>query len=141
MWRREGFTVPKEQSNHWRLWTNEDSCGRLRPQHRNHGWAYDFVAARTHEGRPLRLLTIVDEYTRECLAIEVARALRADAGLHRLAELYGRPEYIRSDNGPSVPQKPFGSGSISWVSEQCVSNRVARGRMAIVFMANFGMHS
>jgi len=89
-------------------WLNEGSCLRLRPQHRNHVWAYDFVATRTHDGRPLRLLTVVDEYTRECLAIEVARSLRADDVGARLTELFcqhGRPQYIRSDNGPEFTAK------------------------------------
>ena len=108
IWRREGLKVPKKQPKRGRLWLNKDSCVRLRPEHRNHVWAYDFVALRTHDGRPLRLLTVVDEYTRECLAIEVARHLRADDVLHRLAELFlqhGRPEYIRSDNGPEFTAK------------------------------------
>lgn len=108
IWRREGLKVPKKQPKRGRLWINKDSCVRLRPDHRNHVWAYDFVATRTHDGRPLRLLTIVDEYTRECLAIEVARHLRADDVLHRLAELFlqhGRPEHIRSDNGPEFTAK------------------------------------
>ena len=68
-----------------------------------HVWSYDFVAARTHDGRPLRLLTIVDEYTRECLAIRVARAIRADDVLASLTELFvqhGAPDHLRSDNGP-----------------------------------------
>ena len=108
IWRREGLKVPKKQPKRGRLWLHKASCVRLQPQHPNHVWAYDFVATRTHDGRPLRLLTIVDEYTRECLAIEVARHLRADDVLHRLAELFlqhGRPEYIRSDNGPEFTAK------------------------------------
>lgn len=103
IWRQEGLKVPKKQPRRGRLWLADGSCVRQRPTHRNHVWAYDFVALRTHDGRPLRLLTIVDEYTRECLAIEVARRLRADDVLHRLAELCvqrGAPEYLRSDNGP-----------------------------------------
>jgi putative transposase len=108
IWRREGLKVPKKQPKRARLWLADGSCVRQRPTHRNHVWAYDFVAIRTHDGRPLRLLTIVDEYTRECLAIEVARHLRADDVLHRLAELFvqrGVPEHIRSDNGPEFTAK------------------------------------
>ena len=103
IWRQEGLKVPKKQPKRRRLWLHDGSCVRLRPQHRNHVWAYDFVAGRTHEGRPLRLLTIVDEDTRECLAIEVARSLRTDDVIFRLTELFiqhGQPDYLRSDNGP-----------------------------------------
>ena len=100
--------MPKKQPKRRRLWLNDGSCIRRRPQHRNHVWAYDFVAARTHDGRPLRLLTLVDEYTRECLAIEVARSLRADDVIFRLTELFvehGQPDNIRSDNGPECTAK------------------------------------
>jgi len=103
IWRREGLKVPKRQPPRRRLWLAESSCVRLRPTHRHHVWAYDFVALRTQDGRPIKLLTIVDEYTRQCLAIEVARRLRSDDVLHRLSELFvkhGAPQYIRSDNGP-----------------------------------------
>ena len=95
--------MPQKQPKRGRLWLTDGSCIRHRPTHRNHVWAYDFVAVRTKDGRPLKLLTIVDEYTRECLAIDVERRLRSDDVLHRLAELFvqrGAPEYIRSDNGP-----------------------------------------
>ncbi len=100
--------MPKKQPKRSRLWLNDGSCIRLRPLYRNHVWAYDFVAARTHEGCPLRLLTLGAEYTRECLAIEVARSLRADAVIFRLTELFvehGPPAYLRSDNGPELTAK------------------------------------
>ncbi len=80
IWRREGLKVPRKQPKRGRLWLTDGSCVRLRPAHRNHVWAYDFVAARTHDGRPFRILTIIDEYTRECLAIKVARSIRSDNG-------------------------------------------------------------
>jgi putative transposase len=102
LWRREGLKVPKRQPKRGRLWLNDGSCLRLRPEHRNHVWSYDFVADRTHDGRPLRMLTIVDEYTRECLAIDVARRLGSNDVLERLTDLFvqrGTPDYIRSDNG------------------------------------------
>jgi len=108
IWRREGLRVPKKQPKRRRLWLHDGSCVRLRPQHRNHVWAYDFVAARTYDGRPLRLLTVVDEYTRECLAIEVARSQRAEDVIFRLTELFvrqGPPAYLRSDNGPEFTAK------------------------------------
>lgn len=102
IWRQAGLKVPRRQPKRGRLWLNDGSCIRLRPQHKDHVWAYDFVAARTHDGRPLKLLTLVDEYTRECLAIDVARRLRSDDVLEQLAWLFatrGVPEHIRSDNG------------------------------------------
>ena len=108
IWRREGLKVLKKQPKRRRLWLNDGSCIRRRPLHRNHVWAYDFVAAQTHKGCPLRLLTLVDEYTRECLAIEVARSLRTDAVIFRLTDLcveHGQPDSSRSDNGPEYTAK------------------------------------
>ena len=103
LWRREGLKVPQKQPKRGRLWLNDGSCVRLRPEYRNHVWSYDFVFDRTRDGRPLRMLTIVDEFTRECLAIDVERRLGSSDVLERLADLFvrhGTPEYIRSDNGP-----------------------------------------
>ena len=103
IWRQEGLKVPARQPKRGRLWFNDGSCIRLRPEHRNHVWAYDFVFDRTREGRPLKFLTIVDEYTRECLTIEVARKQTSRDVLRTLAQLmlkYGVPKHIRSDNGP-----------------------------------------
>ena len=103
LWRREGLKVPKKQPKRGRLWLNDGSCIRRRPEHRNHVWAYDFVADRTHDGRALKMLTVVDEFTRECLAIHVARHMKSIDVLQVIADLIverGAPEYIRSDNGP-----------------------------------------
>ncbi len=103
LWRREALKVPRKQPKRGRLWLNDGSCVRLRPERRDHVWAYDFVHERTHDGKALRLLTIVDEHTRECLAIDVARRLNSENVLERLAELFvnrGVPDHIRSDNGP-----------------------------------------
>jgi putative transposase len=103
IWRREGLKVPQKQPKRGRLWLTDGSCVRLRPCWPNHVWSYDFVMARTHDGKAFRLLTIIDEYTRECLAIEVSRRLDADAVLHRLTELFvlrRPPDHLRSDNGP-----------------------------------------
>ena len=103
LWRREGLKVPAKQPKRRRLWLNDGSCVRLRPQHRDHVWSYDFVYARTHDGRPLRMLTLIDEFTRECLAIDVERRLTSEQVLERLSDLFvrrGVPQYIRSDNGP-----------------------------------------
>ncbi len=102
MWRQEGLKVPRKQPKRGRLWLADGSCVRLRAEHRDHVWSYDFVFERTRDGRPLRMLVIVDEYTRECLAIDVARRLGSEDVLERLAELFvqrGTPEFIRSDNG------------------------------------------
>jgi putative transposase len=103
IWRREGLKVPQKQKPRARLWLNDSSCVRLRPAHPNHVWSYDFVSAITHDGRTLRILTLIDEYTRECLAIRVARRLASLEVIETLADvmlLRGVPEYIRSDNGP-----------------------------------------
>ena len=102
LWRREGLKVPMKQPKRGRLWLNDGSCVRRRPEHKNHVWSYDFVMDRTRDGRPLKMLTMMDEYTRECLAIDVQRRLRSQDVLDRLSELFlwrGTPEYIRSDNG------------------------------------------
>ena len=108
IWRREGLKVPVKQPKRGRLWLNDGSCIRLRPSWPNHVWAYDFVMARTHDGRTFRMLTIIDEWTRECLAIDVARHLRSDDVLYRLAALFvdrGPPNHIRSDNGSEFTAK------------------------------------
>ena len=77
IWRREGLKVPKKQPKRGRLWLNDGSCIRLRPERPNHVWSYDFVQDRTQDGRPIRMLTVIDEFTRRCLAIVVARRLRS----------------------------------------------------------------
>ncbi len=102
IWRQEGLKVPKKQSKRGRLWLNDGSCIRLRPERRNHVWSYDFVMTRTYEGKAVRLLAIIDEYTRESLAIRVARNLTSEDVLDCLEQLFverGVPEHIRSDNG------------------------------------------
>ena len=108
IWRREGLKVPTKQPKRGRLWLNDGSCIRLRPQHRNHVWAYDFVQDRTHDGKRIRMLTVIDEYSRECLAIETQRGLRSQDVLDVVAELmlkHGVPDHIRSDNGPEFIAK------------------------------------
>jgi putative transposase len=95
--------VPARQPKRGRLWLNDGSCVRLRPERANRVWAYDFVEDRTRDGRKLRMLNVVDEFTRECLAIRVARKLGSAAVIDALADLFiarGTPAYIHSDNGP-----------------------------------------
>jgi putative transposase len=103
IWRREGLKVPRRQPKKGRLWLNDGSCVRLRPERANHVWAYDFVQDRTHDGRTFRMLCVVDEFTREALAIKVDRKLGSAQVIESLANLMlerGVPEHIRSDNGP-----------------------------------------
>ncbi|HJN03002.1 MAG TPA: DDE-type integrase/transposase/recombinase, partial [Nitrospinota bacterium] len=108
IWRRENLKVPVKQPKRNRLWFNDGSCLRLRPLRPNHIWSYDFVADRTHDGRTIRLLPIIDEFTRECFVIEVQRQIKADDVLAILPELFavrGVPENIRSDNGSEFTAK------------------------------------
>ena len=103
IWRKEGLKVPKKQPKRRRLWFKDGSCLRLRPEYRNHVWSYDFVAERTSDGRSVRMLNIIDEYTKECLAISVGRKIKAIDVIDTLADVFlqrGIPKYIRSDNGP-----------------------------------------
>jgi transposase InsO family protein len=108
IWRKEGLKVPQKQPKRGRLWLNDGSCIRLRPEHKDHVWSYDFMMARTAEGRAFRILTILDEYTRECLAILVKRHITSQDVIDVLFELFifrGIPEHIRSDNGPEFTSK------------------------------------
>jgi putative transposase len=108
IWRQEGLKVPQKQPKRGRLWLNDGSCVRLRPTHRHHVWSYDFVADRTQDGRAIKILTVIDEYTRKSLAIVVARKIKSDDVLHCLTDLFikhGPPEHIRSDNGPEFTAK------------------------------------
>ncbi|MCE9630093.1 MAG: IS3 family transposase [Planctomycetia bacterium] len=108
IWRQEGLKVPAKQPKGRRLWLGDGSCIRLRPTHRNHVWSYDFVMDRTADGRVIRMLTIVDEFTRECLAIDVERKLTSEDVLERLSDLFvrkGVPDHIRSENGSEFTAK------------------------------------
>ena len=108
IWRREGLKVPKKHRPRGRLWLNDGSCIRLRPKHCNHVWSYDFVEAQTHDGRRIRLMTLIDEYTRECLAIRVARRINSLGVIETMADVMltrGVPEHIRSDNGAEMTAK------------------------------------
>jgi transposase InsO family protein len=105
IWRREGLQVPAKQKPRGRLWLNDGSCIRLRPERQNHVWSYDFVEARTHDERSLRLLPMIYEFTRECLAIRVARRLNSTHVIEQLGDCmlkHGVPEHVRSDNGAEM---------------------------------------
>ncbi len=108
LWRQEGLRVPTKQPKRGRLWLADGSLVRRRAERPDDVWSYDFVFERTADGRPLKLLVVVDEYTRECLAIVVARRLTSIEVLACLAELFVRravPAHIRSDNGPEFAAK------------------------------------
>ena len=96
-------TVPSKQPKRGRLWLNDGSCVRLRPEYPNHVWSYDFVEDRTHDGRKYRILNVIDEFTRECLAIRINRKLKSTDVIDVLSNLFimrGIPTHVRSDNGP-----------------------------------------
>jgi putative transposase len=108
IWRQEGLKVPARQPKKGRLWLNDGSCVRLRPEQPNHVWSYDFVEGRTHEGRKFRMLNVIDEFTRECLAIWIDRKLKSADVIDVLSDLFilrGVPGHIRSDNGPEFVAK------------------------------------
>jgi putative transposase len=103
IWRKEGLKVPKKQPKRGRLWLNDGSCIRLRPEYKDHVWSYDFMIDHTAEGRAFKILNIIDEYTRECLVIQVARTIKNQEVIDLLFHLFifrGIPAHIRSDNGP-----------------------------------------
>jgi len=102
IWRREGLKVPQKQPKRGRLWLNDGSVVRLKPLFPKRVWSYDFMQARTHNGVPFRILNVIDEYTRECLGIKVARRLASHDVVEMLTEQFierGVPVHIRSDNG------------------------------------------
>jgi len=104
LWKQEHLQVPRKQQRRRRLpGSSENSCIRHRAQRINHVWSYDFLVDRTEDGRQLKLLAVIDEYTRECLALEVSRSFTAQNVVENLQYLFavrGRPEHLRSDNGP-----------------------------------------
>jgi putative transposase len=103
IWIREGLKVPKKQPKRGRLWLNDGSCIRLRPEHKDHVWSYDFMVERTNNGKTFRILNIIDEFTRECLSVKVNRRIKSQDVIEELFNLFifrGIPEHIRSDNGP-----------------------------------------
>jgi putative transposase len=108
IWRKESLKVPKKQPKRGRLWLNDGSCIRLRPEYKDHVWSYDFMIDRTANGRVLKILTIIDEYTRECLGLTVKRRITSQEVIDKLFDLFilrGIPGHIRSDNGPEFTAK------------------------------------
>ena len=114
IWQREGLKVPQKQPKRSRLWLVDGSCIRLRPEYKNHVWSYDFVSEQTHDGRKFKILNIIDEHTRECLASHVARRIRSQDVILILADLFLKhaiPKHIRSDNGPEFIAKKL----VAWI--------------------------
>jgi putative transposase len=108
IWRQEGLKVPAKKPKRRRLWLGDGSCIRLRPTHRNHAWSYDFVMDRTADGRAFRMLTIVDEFSRECLVIDLSRKMTSEDVLERLSDLFvrrGVADHLHSDNGSEFTAK------------------------------------
>lgn len=108
IWREEGLKVPQRQKKRGRLYLNDGSAIRLRPCWQNHVWSYDFVAERLSNGKKIRMLTVIDEFTRKCLAIRVGYALKSDDVLDVISDLFiteGIPDHIRSDNGSEFTAK------------------------------------
>ena len=119
LWRKEGLKVPKKQRKKRRLGSSEHGCVRHRAEHINHVWCYDFVSDQTGDGRTLKFLTLEDEFTRECLALEVERGLTSREVIDTLRyvfEVRGTPKFIRSDNGPEF----IAQALRSWLTESGV---------------------
>jgi transposase InsO family protein len=120
IWRREGLKVPRKQKPRGRLWLNDGSGIRLGPQHRNHVWSYDFVEAQTHDGRKLRLMTLIDEFTR---AIRVARRINSFGVIETMADVMltrGVPEWFATGLENSAPGLYIEPGS-PWENGYCES--------------------
>ena len=134
IWRREGLKVPKKQRKRGRLWLTDGSCIRLRPEHRNHVWSYDFVEHRTHDGRKYRMLNVLEEFTHESLAIRIARNLKAIDVIDVLSDLFiarGVPATSGLTTVPSSSPRPCGSGLTPLAPRRPTSPRAVHGRTVI----------
>ena len=134
IWKQEGLKVPQKQPKRRRLWLTEGNCIRLRPLWANHVWSWDFVMDRTHEGRPIKILVIIDEYSCRCLTIPVARTLNSEGVLSTLADImtqHGVQDYIRSDNGAEMTTLAVRQwGLLGLVQRRCISSLAVPGRAA-----------
>ena len=145
IWREEGLKVPQKQPKRGRLWLNDGSIVRLKPLFPKHVWSYDFMEDRTHNGVKFRILNVMDEFTRECLPVRVARSLTSHNVIEVLTELFierGVPVHIRSDNGPEFIARRVRN----WLKrlrgfDHYLLNQAAHGRMVISnhSMAKCGM--
>jgi len=103
LWREAGLRVPVRQRKRRRLGSSENGALRMSAEYKNHVWSYDFTMDATEDGRRLKMMPVVDEFTRECHMIEVERSITAEdviTTLDYLFRVHGEPEFIRSDNGP-----------------------------------------
>jgi transposase InsO family protein len=133
IWRREGLKVPRKQPKKGRLWLNDGSCVRLRPERSNHVWSYDFVEDRTHDGRKFRMLNVIDEFTRECLMIRIDRKLKSTDVIDVLSDLFilrGVPATFDPTTARSLSPRPCGSGSPPSGRRLPSSSRAVHGRTA-----------
>ena len=135
IWRREGLKVPKKHKPRARLWLNDGSCIRLRPERANHVWSFDFVEGQTHDGRSLRIMTLIDEYTRECLALKVARRINSFGVIETLADAMlarASRSMCAATTGPRWSPRLCGSGWRGSAPRPCTSSRAVRGRTGTV---------
>lgn len=133
IWRREGPKVPKNLKPRGRLWLNDGSCVGLRPKRRDHVWSYDFVEVQTHNGRKVRLMTMIDEFTRECLAIRVARRIESFGVIDTMADVmlvHGVREHIRSDIGRETTAKVVRQWLAQSAPRHFTLNPAVPGKMA-----------
>jgi putative transposase len=108
LWCQKGFKILKKQHKKLHVGCSANACNRKRPEHYNHIWSYDFLSERLENGRLVKLLVVIDEFTRECLAIDVNRRIKGPDVVEVLRYLFtvrGEPDYIRSDNGPEFASK------------------------------------
>jgi len=135
IWRQEALKVPQKHKKKGRLYLNDGSCIRLRPCWANHVWAYDFVAERLKDGTKIRTLTVIDEYTRECLSLRTDYSLKADDVMDVLTVFVYHVEVFRitSDQTTALSLQPdqSGHGCQNWGSRLCILSRDRRGRTAI----------